>query len=87
MIVLNSKGSIVVDSDPKKKYPFDTNTRTYYESSNDVCFIGLDFGVGVKASIRKIRFFPNSNWIIPNKYFLGAVLEGSNDNTVWTTIK
>ncbi len=51
-----------------------------------MCFTGLDFGTGSQGYITQIRFMPNPAWIRLDDLFDGAVFEGSNDNTSWTTI-
>lgn len=84
--ILTSSGSPISDTVVKTNYAFDNNTKSSYSSDSLTCYTGLDFGAGVVAQISKIRYMPNTAWILLNKIFDGAVFEGSNDNTTWTTI-
>jgi hypothetical protein len=83
---LNFEGNIISDTVVKTNYAFDNNTKTFYNSNNPICYIGLDFGSGAEGFITKIRFMPNTGWIRLGSYFDGAVFEGSNDNSTWATI-
>ena len=38
---------------------FDGSIHTMYDSTNAVCYFGVDFGEGKLASISKIKFFPS----------------------------
>jgi hypothetical protein len=84
--VLTSKGNTISDTVVKTNYAFDSNTKTFYSSTNSLCFTGLDFGAGSQGMITQIRYMPNPAWIRLDNYFDGAVFEGSNDNIAWTTI-
>lgn len=41
---------------------FDGAVTSYYGSANANCWIGIDLGQGLEASIDRVRFFPNLNW-------------------------
>lgn len=41
---------------------FDELINTVYTSPNIQCWIGLDAGAGIKASISRVSFFSNLNW-------------------------
>ena len=43
----------------------------------------MDFGSSFKASISKIRYYPNQIWTSAGIYLIGAKFFGSNDNTNW----
>lgn len=51
---------------------FDGSLSTYYSSKNSTCWIGVDFGPGVGASVSRIRFFANFNWGNAVQMILGA---------------
>lgn len=46
----------------------------------------MDVGSGLIASINRFRFFPYLNWVNTANYTLGATFQGSNDQSVWTTL-
>lgn len=41
---------------------FDSNTQTIYGSSSSNCYIGIDVGQGLTASLDRIRYFPYIIW-------------------------
>ena len=47
--------------------------------SNGECFIGIDLGENMHASVHRIRYFPYNKWSIVSNYMLGGVFEGSTD--------
>jgi hypothetical protein len=51
---------------------FDGSLSTYYSSKNTSCWIGVNFGTGVGASVNRIRFFTNFDWTNTAKMILGA---------------
>ena len=65
---------------------FDGLTNTYYNTVSNLCWIGLDAGVGIQASISRISFFPNLNWTNVASKILYSKFEGSNDATTWSTL-
>ncbi len=74
------------DSQSKAILAFDGSPNTVYYSSNAVCYIGVDFGVGSQGNIRTIRYMPNPSWAIVAPKLDGGVFEGSNNNLNWTNI-
>jgi hypothetical protein len=46
----------------------------------------MDVGQGMQAKIDRVRFFPFLDWDNTANYILGAVFEGSNDNSSWTNL-
>ena len=65
---------------------FDGIINTIYGSASPVCWIGVDVGQGLQAQIDRVRFFPFLNWDNTVNYTLGAVFEGSNDQSSWTLL-
>ena len=65
---------------------FDGLVNTYYSSSNTQCYIGLDAGAGVQASISRISFFPSLNWPNVAQVILYSSFQGSNDQLKWDTL-
>jgi hypothetical protein len=67
---------------------FDGLTTTIYGSPNPSCWIGIDVGQGLQAQVSRFRFFPFLSWANTVNYTLGAVFEGSNDNSssTWTNL-
>ena len=59
----------------------DGQQNSYYSSNSNDCFVGLDMGEGRRVKIHRIRYFPNTNWVIASDYIRGATVEASNDNT------
>lgn len=49
---------------------FDEFINTVYTSPNTQCWIGLDAGAGLKASISRFTFFANLNWTNVAQYIL-----------------
>ena len=41
---------------------FDEDYSTMYDSLNNICFIGVDIGIGLGVLLTRIRYFPNNNW-------------------------
>ena len=79
--------SIISDTSATQNNIFDGFLGTTYSStSSSACFIGADIGAGLVLQLTRVRFFPNSKWLIASNYLLGATLEGSNDNSAWTTL-
>jgi hypothetical protein len=64
---------------------FDGSVSSYYGSSNTECFIGVDFRQGLTASISRVRFFSNLDWVNTASMILYSKFQGSNDMTTWTT--
>jgi hypothetical protein len=62
----------------------DSNYNTYFSSSSNSCFINYDFGDKLKAQVNKIDLFPYPG-VLPST-LAGALIQGSNDNTTWTTL-
>lgn len=58
----------------------------YSSTSSGNCFIGADVGAGLTLALTRVRFFPNSRWIIASNYLLGATIDASNDGTNWVTL-
>lgn len=65
---------------------FDGSLSSFYSSTNSTCWIGVDFGPGLGASVGRIRFFSNFNWDNTVKMILGATFEGSNNGKTWTIL-
>jgi hypothetical protein len=65
---------------------FDGSTSTFYGSTNSVCWIGVDFGSALKASVSRIRFFPDMSWTNTANMILNSNFQGSNDLSTWTTL-
>lgn len=54
---------------------FDGFLGTVYTSLNSgACFIGADVGAGLTLKITRVRFFPNSKYVIASNYLIGATL-------------
>jgi hypothetical protein len=62
---------------------FDGLVNTFYGSSNPICWIGLDSGAGMQASVSRISFFPDLHWTNVASQILYAVFQGSNDMVNW----
>lgn len=58
----------------------------YSSSSGSTCFLGIDVGSELELSLTRIRFFPNSKWIIAANYLIGATIQASNDGVQYDTI-
>jgi hypothetical protein len=80
------KGSLISDTPANAPFAIDGVINSVYSSTNSVCYIGLDFGSNSFANISSIKYMPNPAWPIAANKLEGAVFEGSNDNTTWTTI-
>lgn len=79
--------TIISDTPASQSLAFDGFLGTVYTSaSTGNCFIGADVGSGLTLLPTRVRFFPNSKWIIASNYLLGATLEASNDVTNWVTL-
>jgi len=65
---------------------FDGLTSTFYSSPNTQCWIGLDAGVGLAASISRISFFPNLGWTNVASKILYSTFQGSNDQNTWKNL-
>jgi hypothetical protein len=65
---------------------FDGLVNTVYGSPQQVCWIGIDVGQGLQAAVNRFRFFPLISWANTVNYTLGAVFEGSNDQSTWTSM-
>lgn len=65
---------------------FDKTVTSVYGSPNSVCWIGVDFGSGLGASVSRIRFFPSLDWTNTAQHILNAVFQGSNDMSSWTNL-
>ena len=65
---------------------FDGLVNTFYGSTNSQCWIGMDAGAGLQASVSRVSFFPNLNWTNVASRILYSVFEGSNDQTTWKTL-
>ncbi len=65
---------------------FDGIVTTIYGSANPSCWIGIDVGAGLQATVSRFRFFPFMSWDNTVNYALGAIFEGSNDQSNWTTM-
>ena len=79
-------GSPISDSgSPAKAFDDDLST-VFLSSSTTECFLGVDFGEGQKADIRKIRYSPNSAWSSPSTILEGGSLEYSDDCSTWSQL-
>lgn len=65
---------------------FDGLQSSFYSSTAAVCYIGLDAGVGKVVNVRRIKYFPYYRWTIAANFIKGAIFEGSNDGTSYTTL-
>ena len=63
---------------------FDMTFTTVYTSSNTACEIGLDLGEHLQGQLSSIKFFPNP--AIKGYTLNGTVIEGSDDNSTYTTV-
>lgn len=52
---------------------FDNNINTIYGSTNSVCYIEIDVGLGLQASVSRFRFFPYLGWDNTANNILGGV--------------
>lgn len=81
-----AKGKLMADTPSKQERAMDDKSRTYYESSSSTdCWVGLDLGTNYKRALFRIRYYINKNAISPDA-LIGAVFEGSTDNTSYTSI-
>lgn len=78
--------AILSDGGSNSDAAFDYNHGSFYSSTNSVCFIGLDAGVGKVVKVTRIRYFPYYKWTIAANFIKGAVFEGSLDGTTYTQI-
>ena len=86
-IKLNSSHfTIISDTSSSKTNAFDSVHGTVYSSSSTICYIGIDTGSEMVLNLTRIRFFPNSNWLIASDYFVGATLEASIDGINYNTL-
>ena len=73
-------------------YAFDGTHSTAYtsvpdNSTNNQCWLGVDFGADYQAEVARVRFFPKavaSADVI--KTYLGGVIEASDDMSSWTKL-
>ena len=65
---------------------FDGRKKTYYESTNTECYIGMDFGLSLTVKVRRFKFISKMIWRDNSKVLQGARFEGSNDMNNWTTL-
>lgn len=84
--VSNNDFTIITDSASSKTLAFDGNHGTIYYSSASTCYIGIDVGSDLVLELSRIRYFPNSRWMVVSNYLVGASFEGSNDGVVWAKI-
>jgi hypothetical protein len=59
---------------------------TFYRSTKETCFIGLDLGEGRISKLNKIRYFPYYKWARTSDYITGAIFEASVDGVNYTQI-
>ena len=81
--------AFVVDSDAlstNSSAAFDGLSTTFYGSTHATCFIRMSLTANLQATIERVRFFPNLNWMNTARMLLNAVFEGSNDGIAWTNI-
>jgi hypothetical protein len=79
--------TIISDTPAGQAAAFDGFLGTIYNSSSSgACFIGADVGAGMTLHLNRVRFFPNSRWVIASNYLLGATLQVSNDQSSWVTL-
>ena len=79
--------TIISDTEANQSLAFDGFLGTVYTSnSTGNCFIGADVGAGLTLLTTRVRFFPNSMWVIASNYILGATIEASNDNINWVNL-
>jgi len=64
----------------------DDKLSTIYSSNATACYVGLDFGVGKKVDIRRVRYYPYQAWKSAIAYMKGAKFTVSNDGTTYTTL-
>jgi hypothetical protein len=70
-----SQFAIISDSPATQNNAFDGFQGTIYSSSSSsTCYIGADVGSGLVFLLSRVRFFPNSKWLIASKYLIGATL-------------
>lgn len=62
---------------------FDNNINTIYGSDSAVCFIRIDVGAELQASVSRFRYFPYLGWANTANKILDGVFEGSNDDSAW----
>ena len=76
--------AITANDGTSEKDVNDGDFSTYFNSSSDSCWFQYDFGLGHKALIDYISFFPRLD--SDEKYLDGAFIKGSNDGLSFTTI-
>jgi hypothetical protein len=67
-------------------FAFDSLVNTTYNSSNGLCWVGVDAGINMQMRIDRIRYFGNLSWTNVAQYILYSVFEGSNDLNSWTVL-
>ena len=50
------------------------------------CHIGIDVGDGKVVNVRRIRYFPTTEWLVASKFLAGVIFEGSTDGFTYTQI-
>ena len=85
MIDLSTK-TLEGDNSSAYKVAFDKNYYTAYTSSNDVCYLIIDIGVGKAVKLTKIRYFPTSEWNVASTKLRDAQFLASNDKTEWDPV-
>lgn len=58
----------------------------YTSNSKSTCFIGVNVGSDALLNLTRIRFFPNSKWMIVSNYLIGSRFEASLDGVTWINI-
>ena len=76
----------ISDTPSLSSLAFDHFHGTIYSSANPTCYIGVDVGSELRLELTRIRYFPNSEWMVVADYLLGATFEASEDGVTYTTI-
>lgn len=72
-----------LDNSASQGFVNDGNFSTYFSSSSNNCWIKYDYGDKFKAHVSMIKLFP---YVMDSASLVGGKLEGSNDDTNWTTL-
>jgi hypothetical protein len=83
---VNIRGTPFADNTAAASLAFDGQRATVYTSSLHSCWVGLDAGVGNTVNITKVRWLPNRSWLQVSPKLAGAEIQGSNDDSSYTTL-
>lgn len=69
---------IYSDNSKKQAYINDNLLSTYYDSTNNYCYITFEFLEGFLVQLKEVQYYPSTTKTIDNYY--GLIFEGSNNN-------